>query len=165
MRRRFSGERSGPGGVNGFSVGELLAVLAIIALVVAVAIPLVSEQIRQAKIRGAADNYAMSLKAVRMIAVTKRTPQSMTLVNWDPNSTSPNNIYSYVDTHGDTSQVQLPQGVRLISSTTPITFLTNGSIAAQAVTVMEADLSAGVKETWTVTTTIMGVPTIDHARQ
>ena len=83
MRGRSRGYRSGPGRAGGFSVGELLVVITIIALVVAIAVPLVAEQVRQAKIRGAADNYAMALQAVRMIAVTKRVQHSMTLVVYD----------------------------------------------------------------------------------
>ena len=106
---------------KGFSVGELLVVVAVLGLIVAIGIPLVSEQIRTAKIRGAADQFSMALKAVRMIAVSKRT--------------------------------------------NPITFNFNGSVDAQATTVFEANLSAGAVERWTITTSLMGVTSIDHVRQ
>jgi type II secretory pathway pseudopilin PulG len=150
------GAAAGPGG---FSVGELLVVLAVIGLVVAIAIPLVAEQIRMAKIRGAADEYAMALKAVRMIAVSKRAPQAMTVL------VHPTNQYSYADTHGDIREVQLPDGVRFTSSTNPITFQLGGLLNVQASTVLEADMTGGVVERWTVTIGIMGMPSVDHVRQ
>lgn len=159
MRRRFTGKQQERANAGGFSVGELLVVLAVIALVVAIAIPLVAEQIRLAKIRGAADEYAMALKAVRMIAVSKRTPHSMTV------QVNPTNTYSYTDTYGDVREIKLPDGVRFASSTSPITFGINGAIPAQATTVLEADMSEGLVERWTVTTSILGVSTIDHVRQ
>ena len=143
---------------RGVSLAELLAVVALIGLVIAVGVPLVSEQVRQAEIRGAADQYAMTLKAARMLAVSKRAAQSVTV------STDPTNEYSYVNTRDETISIAMPEGVRIASSTNPITFQVNGSIAAAATTVIEADLNAGVTERWTVSTGIGGVPTVTRER-
>lgn len=143
---------------RGFSLGELLVVIAIVALAAGVAVPLVAEQFRQAKIRAAADQFSMTLKAARMIAVSKRTTVNVTV------ATDPTNSYSYPDQTGTVRTVQVPDGVRILSSTDPISFRLNGSIPAQATTVMEADLTSGTTERWTVTTSVLGVSTISHQR-
>jgi prepilin-type N-terminal cleavage/methylation domain-containing protein len=148
---------------RGFSLGELLVVIAIVALAAGVSIPLVAEQFRQAKIRGAADQFTMTLKAARMIAVTKRATVDVTVVT-DSSTSDPPNTYTYPDQGGTLRTVQLPDGVRIVSSTSPISFRLNGSIPAAATTVMEADLTSGTTERWTVTTSILGVPTISHQR-
>ena len=72
MHESWLKRKEGRPAERGFSVGELLVVVAVIGLIVAIGIPIVSEQIRSAKIRGAADQYAMSLKAVRLISVGGR---------------------------------------------------------------------------------------------
>ena len=143
---------------RGVSLAELLAVLALIGLVVVVGVPMAAEQIRQGKIRGAADQYTMTLKAARMIAVSKRAAQSVTVL------ATPTNSYTFVNTKNETISVGMPDGVRIASSTNPITFQVNGSIAAAATTVIEADLTAGVMERWTVSTGIGGVPTVIRER-
>lgn len=143
---------------RGVTLAEMLAVIALLGILVAVAVPLVAEQVRQAKIRGAADQYATTLKAARMLAVSKRAPQSVTV------NVHPTNSYAYVDTRDRTRTFEMPDGVRIVSSTDPITFQINGSLAAAASTVIEADLNEGVTERWTVTTGIAGVPTIERER-
>ena len=55
---------------RGFSITELLVVLAIIGLPVAVTVPLISNQVRMAAIRSAAAEFSSDLRAARMIAVS-----------------------------------------------------------------------------------------------
>jgi len=136
----------------------MLVVIAIMGLIAGVSIPLVSEQFRQARIRAAADQFSMTLKAARMIAVTKRTTVDIDI------GVHPTNTYTYPDQTGTVRTVQLPSGVRIVSSTDPISFRLNGSLAAAATTVIEADLTPGTRERWTVTTSILGVPSISHQR-
>ena len=143
---------------RGVSLAEVLAIVALIGIVVAVSIPLVWEQVRQGKIRTAADQYTMTLKAARMMAVSKHTPQSVTVL------TAPTNSYTYLNTRNESISIAMPEGVRIASTTNPITFQINGSIAAAATTVIEADLTAGVTERWTVSTGIGGVPTVPRER-
>jgi Tfp pilus assembly protein FimT len=140
------------------TLAELLAVIALMGILVAVAVPLVAEQVRQAKIRGAADEYASTLKAARMLAVSKRAPQSVTV------NVHPTNTYAYVDTRERDRTFRMPDGVRIVSSTDPITFQINGSLTAAATTVIEASLNDGVIERWTVTTGIAGVPNVVRER-
>jgi len=143
-------------------MAEMLVVLAIAGLVIVVGIPLVSEQVRLAKIRGAADQFAIDLKAARMIAVSKRvTPHLAFVVR--PN---PTNQYEYPGTNGAPRSIQLPSGVRIVSPTseTQIQFLSNGSLNTAATVVIEADVSGGVKEQWTITTSVLGISSTTHHR-
>ena len=143
---------------RGFSLPELLAVLAIAGLALAVAIPLIAEQVRQAKVRTAADQLSTSLKAARMIAVSKRKVIDVAV------AVAPSNSYSYEGTDGKTRTIAMPDGVRIVSSTTPIRFKLDGSLPAQATTVLEADLTGGAKERWTITTSVLGVSKVTRAR-
>jgi prepilin-type N-terminal cleavage/methylation domain-containing protein len=143
---------------RGFSLSELLTVVAIAGLVVAVSVPLVAQNVRQAKIRGAADQFTMSLRAARMIAVSKRATVGVTVAD------DPVNSYSFPDTRGTTRTVAMPDGVRIVSSDSPIAFTPNGSLSASTTTVLEADLTDGAMERWTVTTSVLGTPSVSRER-
>lgn len=142
-----------PRPARGFSLPELLVVLAIMGLALTVAVPLVAEQIRLAAIRGAADQFTVDLKAARMIAVSKRAPVDVTV------ATSPANSYQYVRTDGTLRVITMPSQVSIVSSTSPIQFLPTGGLSSTtpATTVIEAALPGGGVERWTVTTSILGV--------
>ena len=146
----------------GFSAAELLVVVAIVGLLVAVAVPLVADQVKQARNRGAADNYAMDLRAARMLAVAKQQNVSVVL------EVDPVNAYTYTGNDGKPRRTVLPQGVRILNTSTPttITFQPNGSIASQATTVIEIALSgsATAKETYTVVTGTPGIPKTTKTR-
>jgi prepilin-type N-terminal cleavage/methylation domain-containing protein len=145
----------------GFSLPEMLVVIAMIGIAVAIVIPLTAEAYRQARIRSAADQFTVDLRAARMIAVATRVaaPGLDFVVAPDPA-----NYYEYPDNRGNTRRVNMPTGVRIVSSTSPIRFQLNGSLANPATTVLEVDLSGTNKERWTVTTSIMGVPTTTRQR-
>jgi type IV fimbrial biogenesis protein FimT len=143
---------------SGFSLSEMLVVVAIVGLGVAIAVPLVAEQVRQAKVRGAADTLAVDLKAARMIAVSKRTTINVTF------ATDPVNSYQLPRTDGTLRTMPMPSGVRIVSSTSPIAFLPNGSLATPATTVLEASLSGGVTERWAIDTSVLGVSRTTRAR-
>ena len=143
---------------RGFTIAELLAVLAIGGIILAVGIPLVAEKLREAEIRGAADQFTMSLRAARMIAVSKHATVDVDV------AIDPDNFYEYTDAFGNLRHIDMPNSVQIVSSTDPISFQSNGSVAAAAVTVIEASLSGGVIDRWTVTTPLLGVATITHER-
>lgn len=152
---------AGRAGERGFSISELLVVVAIIGIAVAIGIPLAAEQVRQAKIRGAADQLAMDLRAARMIAVSTRVASPglpFTIME------EPDNYYEYDDNKGNTRHIDMPDGVRITSSTSPILFQLNGSVTAEGTTVLEINLTDGVLERWTITTNILGVPRTDRER-
>ncbi len=145
---------------RGFSLSEMLVVVAILGLAVAIAVPLTAEQMKRAKIRSAADEFAMHLKAARMIAVSKRATINFVV------TPDPANIYSYPGTNGLVRTFEMPTGVRIISPTsaTTIAFLANGSLAAANTTVLEASLADDVREQWSVTTSVLGVSSVTHTR-
>jgi prepilin-type N-terminal cleavage/methylation domain-containing protein len=147
-------------GQDGFSAVELLVVVAIIGLIVVVAVPLIAENVRLAKIRGAGDQFTMSLKAARMIAVSTHQDLDVTV------NTDPTNSYSYTDNKGVLREFMMPSGVIIASSDNPITFTSNGSISSVSAltTVLEANLTSGVIERWTITTSILGVASVDHEK-
>jgi len=142
----------------GFSLPELLVVLAILGAGVAVAIPLTRTQVISSRIRTSAGQFATDLRMARMIAVTKRAAVSVTV------APDPANYYEYTDGAGKLRRVNLSTGVRLISSTSPIVFQVNGSIANPSSSVFEVDLKGSTIERWTVTATILGVPSITRER-
>ena len=144
-------------GERGFSVSELLVVLAIIGISVAIGIPIAAEQMRQAKMRGAADQLAMDLRAARMIAVATRDSDGLPF----DIVTEPDNYYQYEDNKGGTRRVDMPDGIRITSSTPAIVFRLNGSVDAAATTVMEIDLKGDVVWRWTITTNLLGVSRIE----
>src|SRR5258705_11847839 len=100
----------------GFSLPELLAVMAMIAIALAIGIPIVNEQVRIAEVRAAADDLALHLRAARMISVTKHKPITFK-INVDPD-----NEFEYVRIPARTvetdtlKRVFMPDGVRITPS-------------------------------------------------
>ncbi len=150
MSKRADGQR-------GFSLSELLVVLAILGLAVAIAVPLVAEAVRSAKARGAADQFAVDLRAARMIAVTQRKDIPVTV-------STATQSYQYEVTTGGLRQIAMPDGVQIVASTTPITFLKNGSVQAASTTVFQTQLTGGDNEQFTVTANTLGVVRTTRAR-
>ena len=58
--------------------------------------------------------------------------------------------------------MQMPDGVRIVSSTSPIQFKPNGSILGGSTTVIESPISASTLSKWTITTNVLGVSTTTH---
>lgn len=158
MNRYSKRSESGASGSRGVSMSELLVVLAILGIAVAIGIPLVNQQIRMAKIRGAADQLAMDIKAARMIAVSTRSDVDLTI------NAQPSNFYEYTDNQGKTRRIEMPEGVRITSTTSPMTFHLNGSLNSPATTVLEIDLGSNLTERWTISTTILGVSKTEFER-
>jgi len=152
-RRQGAGRHRGS---RGFSLVEALAVMAIVGVAMGISVPLVAARLKQAEIRAAANQFSVSLKAARMVAVSKRSPADVTV------AAEPDNYYEYIDTEGRLRHFDLPTGVVITSSNSPITFETNGSVTGGATTVIEADLTGGTTERWTVTTSLLGLSTIAH---
>lgn len=143
---------------RGYSLPELLVVLAILGLAVVVAVPLVGKQVRLVQIHSAAEQFASNLRAARMVAVSTRD-EVIVQVDADPT-----NAYSFPDARGRTRLVRLPEGIRIVSSPSPIRFRSDGSIADRAITILESVASDGTVERWTVTTGILGIARTDHVR-
>lgn len=145
-------------GEGGFSFPEMLVVITIIGLAAAVVVPLTRDQVAGARARAGADQFTTDLRAARMIAVTTRSTLDMTVV------AHPGNYYEYTDNKGRLRRVNMPNGVQISSSTSPIQFQLNGSLTTAASTVIEVQLGKSTTERYTIDTNILGVPTVTHSR-
>lgn len=147
MRAFSTGVGAREGGVT---LPELLVVVSIIALAVTVAIPVISEAVRSARIQTATDQFAVSLMAARMLAVTRQTPVDVTV------AVHPANYYEYPDRHGRLKRFELPKGVRISASSNPITFRADGSVEGGASTTFEA-VVGGAGKRYEVDVSILGI--------
>lgn len=141
----------------GFSLAEMLGVIALIGIAIAIGIPLVNEQVRIAEVRAAADDLALHLRAARMLAVTKRTTITFTV------STDPTNEFTYQGNKGPVL-VKMPNRVRIATgSDGSISFFQNGSVDASSSIVLESNVSNKL-ERWTATVNTVGLTTLAHER-
>lgn len=151
-------QRFGRSRQAGFSLAEMLAVLALIGISIAIGIPLVNEQIRIAEVRGAADDLALHLRAARMLAVTKHKTIVFT-VNIDPANT-----FSYEGNNGLTKTISMPGRVKIVTgSRASISFKLDGSVDALSTVILESNVSDKL-ERWTATVNTLGLTTLAHQR-
>ena len=142
---------------SGFSLPEMLIVGSLITILVLFISPIVAERARMAKVRTCAAQFALDVRAARWVAVSNRSSVDMT---FDVDA----NEYTYEDAHGRTRKIVLPDGVEIVSSTSPIQFLSNGAVPGGATTVMEIDMGSGTMSRWTISTNPLGVPTTTHKK-
>lgn len=143
---------------NGFSMVELLVVLAFIGVALGVGIPLINEQIRIADVRQVADNFATDVRAARMIAVAKHKSITFT-VNVDPTNT-----YSYEKTDGSQRVVTLPAQTQFAAgSTASFTFKADGSASPAATVYIRCPVS-GATEQWLINVNSIGLVQPNHSR-
>jgi len=146
---------------NGFSMVEMLIVIAFIAIAVGVGIPLVNEQVRIAEARAAADEIAVHLRAARMLAVSQHRDVEVQ-VSVDPTNTI---AYKVAVVPADVWRtMQLPGKVKIISgSTASITFKSDGSTGAASTVTAESTVSTKI-ERWILSVNIMGMVSVAHTR-
>jgi prepilin-type N-terminal cleavage/methylation domain-containing protein len=143
---------------DGVTLPELLVVVSIIGLAVTIAIPLISEAIDSARLHTAADQLAVSLMAARMLAVTRQVPVDFKV------AVAPENYFEYPDRNGKMRRYEMPTGVRIASSTDPITFRADGSVEAGARTTLEAVGAGRAADVWEIDVSILGMTTVNHRR-
>ena len=153
--------RLGDGGSSkhdGFSLSELLAVMALIAIAIGIGIPIVNEQVRIAEVRAAADDLALHLRAARMISVTKHKTITFT-ANVDPTNT-----FSYEGNDGRFRTIAMPDRIRIATASDhSVNFKKNGSVDVACSIIIESDVS-GARERWTASVSTMGMTTLVHER-
>ncbi len=143
---------------RGFSLSEMLVVLAFIGITVGIGIPLVSEQMRIADARGAADRMAVQVRAQRMIAVAHHADNVIT-VNQDPT-----NSITYLDGNNQAQELKMPGTVTIMTgSSASITFHSDGSTAAASTIIAESVVSSST-ERWTITVSQAGLVQVAHVR-
>src|SRR5262245_38424246 len=81
MDRRREGQAGAGRGQRGYSLPELLIVIAIMGLFILFAGPAMAEAYRAYKVRAVANNLATDLRAQRYNAVAGRTPRTLTANN------------------------------------------------------------------------------------
>ena len=111
---------------HGFSIPELLAVMALMALLILFGGPAMADGFRSYKVRSAADILSTDVRALRYSAVATRASLTMTLNN-QSHATAPNQ-YTYTNSKGVTIVRPIENGVNLeTGSAASITFGTTGS--------------------------------------
>ena len=142
----------------GFSLAEMLVVIAIIGIAITIGIPPVNEQVRIAEVRAAADDLSLHLRAARMIAVTKHKTIIFT-VNADPTNT-----FRYEGNDGLQKVISMPGRVRIATgSDNSISFFQNGSVDATSAIVIESNVSNQL-ERWTATVNTVGLTKLARQR-
>jgi prepilin-type N-terminal cleavage/methylation domain-containing protein len=144
-------------GGAGVTLPELLVVIAIISMVVTISVPLIAGAVRSSAARAAANGFAVSLKAARMLAVSINAPVQVT-VQEEPHPDCYCGItyYEYPDRRGELRRTFMPPGVTIDSSTPVITFMPNGSVPGGSSTVIRTQVSPEIVENWTIETTSTG---------
>lgn len=143
---------------SGFSLPELLAVLAMMAIAVAIGVPIVNEQIRIAEVRAVADDFVLHLRAARVLSVTRHKPITVNIY------ADPTNYFEYEGNNGAVKQYWMPSRVRIATSSDhAIAFRENGSVTAPSTVIIEADVS-GSRERWTATVSAIGSTRLAHER-
>ena len=138
---------------RGVTLPEVLVVIAIIAMAVGVAVPVISDAVRAARLRSAAQQLATSLRAARMVSVTRQAPVDFVV------RPHPENSYEYPDRVGQLRTQRMPEGVRIVSATSPVVVRPNGSTNGVASVVLEVTLAGEEVRSWEVRTNRLGVPT------
>jgi Tfp pilus assembly protein FimT len=140
------------------SLPELLVVISILGLGVMVSIPLIADRVQNAKIRAAASQLAVSLRAARMVAVSRQIPVVVTL------AAAPDNTYQFADADGQLRVTRLPDGAWIDGalSSPSIAFAPDGSLSVPATAVIKSTLSSGGVETWTIEVPVTGIPVMSR---
>ena len=152
---------------RGVTLPELLVGVTIMALAVAIAVPIIAGAVRSANARVAANYLSVNLRAARMIAVSaNRTVQFTIHAEPHPSCSCTPTFYEYRDIKNRLRRFDMPTGVTIASATSAeIVFRPNGSSDAPSTTVLRAEVGAGNVELWTIETSLIGVPTVRHARE
>ena len=152
-----TGERIGrSGSVEGFSLPELLAVIAILGIMVVFGGPAVNEAYRAYKVRSAADSLVTDLRALRYNAVANRASRTMTLNN---QSNAAPNQYTYVNAKGLTVTFNLEIGTNIeTSSAASVTFNNYGATGASGNTTVSVSgmINDSRNDRYTITITPSG---------
>ena len=138
---------------QGFTLLEILLVMVIMALTASLVVPQLGDGARRLLVRNMVNQFALDLSAARWTAVSGRTAVDLVV------TVAPANSYEYTDHRGRLHSVQMPDGVRIVSSTSPIQFKPNGSLLGGSTTVIESQISDSTLSRWTIATNVLGVST------
>lgn len=149
---------------QGFSIPELLTVIALMALLILFGGPAMADGYRSYKVRSAADILATDVRAMRYAAVATRASLTMTLNN-QSHATAPNQ-YSYTNAKGLAITRPLEYGVNLeTGSAASITFGTTGSTGLTSIQtlVVSMPINSDRGDRYTITVSPSGTVSTAYA--
>ncbi len=123
MKMAMMKSQSGSGKQSGFSMLELVVVMAIILVVSAMAMPSIMNTIADYKLRGTASGIAGTLQSARMLAV--KSNQFVTAQQYPSSATSGATIQYFLDGNGNGTPdageaiFQLPRNVSFATASVP----------------------------------------------
>lgn len=141
---------------TGYSLPELLIVIALIGLFVLFGGPAMADAFKAYKVRSVANNITTDIRALRYNAVSTRTPRTMTINN--TTNASPNQ-YTYTNYKGDPITVRIEPFVDIeTTSAASITFNINGSTGAVGNTTVSVSMAinGSRNDRYTITVTPSG---------
>jgi prepilin-type N-terminal cleavage/methylation domain-containing protein len=135
----------------GFSIVEMLLVLALMGIFITFAGPAFTESYRAYRVRSASQELSVAIRAVRQVAVSTRAASNL-LVNTTAGT------YSWTDAKGKTRTWGLPEGVAFVSANpSTITFVTNGTVSTgSASIVLQGTVNASRADRWTLNLNTVG---------
>jgi len=142
---------------RGFSLPELLTVIALMGLFIIFGGPAMNEAYRSYKVRATADNLLNDLRAQRYIAVANRATGTLTLNN-QSNVTAPN-TYSFSNSKGVLITVTMDPGVNIeTTSAASVSFGINGGTGASGNTrvMVSCAINGSRNDRYTITITPTG---------
>jgi len=146
-----------PGPDAGFSLSEMLTVIALMGLFILFGGPAMADAYRAYKVRSSADVLATDFRAMRYSAVGQRATRTMT-INDKTNLTSPNQ-YTFVNARGESVTRRLESGVNIDSGgATTVSFNNNGATGSTASLVVSVsmDINSDRGDRYTITVTPTG---------
>ena len=156
MHARRERAAQGSRGQRGYSLPELLIVIALMGLFILFAGPAMAEAYKAYKVRAVANGLATDIRAQRYTAVSNRTPRILTANN-QAHATAPNQ-YSYTNSKGDAITIRM-DGVNVeTTSDASITFNINGSTGSAGNTTfrVSAMIDSSRNDRYTITVTPTG---------
>ena len=150
-RKKIHPARRDEKGERGFSITEMLTVLALAALMITFVGPAFAESYRAYKVRSATLELTDALRAARQVAVSTRLATSLTI---DTAAGS----YAWTDSKGRLRTIVLPSPVQFVTANpATITFTTNGTVTTGAATIaLKNMVSAQVAHQWTIDLNTVG---------
>ncbi|HXH27583.1 MAG TPA: prepilin-type N-terminal cleavage/methylation domain-containing protein [Candidatus Polarisedimenticolia bacterium] len=139
----------------GYSLPELLAVIAIMGIIVVFGGPALQTALRAYRVRSMADMLTTDIRALRYDAVTNRATRTMTV---NDRNASPANQYSFTNSKGKPVTIHMEQDVDIdTTSDSSISFGINGatgSTSSLSVSISgQVNTTRGDRYTITVTPT------------
>ena len=135
----------------GFSLPEMLLVIAIMAIFITFAGPAFTQSYRAYKVRSASQELTLALRAVRQVAVSTRAASSLIVDTGAGN-------YTWTDVKGKPRTWALPVGVSFVSAApSTITFATNGTVSTGSATlVLQGTVDFDRADRWTLDLNTVG---------